>query len=237
MVSSRASDHCTRAHAHSGRRFEGTPVLRFKIAALVRSTVPGAFRLARTCDFSQRCWGGCFCDCRSERQPGQRRLPVQPYLYGNRLRPLRERPNLHLRSWQWGTGQRYGRWQRLVHYPGSCATVALRPAALPRDGQSSGKLGAANFSMNPRLMPQPNAGAAGSTTTATGLGFGSFQTVRVYWSTPKTLLGTATANALGTFSGSAALTFAVPDGAPLGPNKVYGWGNPPRASSGAKPSA
>jgi len=91
--------------------------------------------------------------------------------------------------------------------------------------------------MNPRLMPQPNAGAAGSTTTATGLGFGSFQTVRVYWSTPKTLLGTATANALGTFSGSAALTFAVPDGAPLGPNKVYGWGNPPRASSGAKPSA
>jgi hypothetical protein len=91
-------------------------------------------------------------------------------------------------------------------------------------GQSSGNLGAANFSMNPRLMLDPNAGAAGSTTTATGLGFGSFQTVKVYWSTPKTLLGTATANADGTFSGSAALTFAVPEGAPLGPNKVYGVG-------------
>jgi len=88
--------------------------------------------------------------------------------------------------------------------------------------------------MNPRLMPQPNAGAAGSTTTATGLGFGSFQTVRVYWSTPKTLLGTATANALGTFSGSAALTFAVPDGAPLGPNKVYGVGESTESIIGGK---
>jgi hypothetical protein len=91
-------------------------------------------------------------------------------------------------------------------------------------GQSSGKLGAANFSMKPRLILEPNSGPVGSTFTAHGFGFGSLESVRVYWANPSTLLGTAKTDLHGTFGASAGLTYTVPSGAPVGENVVVGIG-------------
>ena len=56
------------------------------------------------------------------------------------------------------------------------------------------------------------------------MGFGPFEAVEIYWNNPRTLVGTVRANVYGTFSGSAALTFTVPAGAPLGVNRVFGRG-------------
>jgi sugar lactone lactonase YvrE len=96
-------------------------------------------------------------------------------------------------------------------------------------GQSSGKLGGASFSVTPRLILNPNTGAAGSTEVAQGYGFGPLERVRIYWNNTQIVLGTVTANANGTFTGSAALTFTVPAGAPPGVNKVIGVGESTRA--------
>jgi virginiamycin B lyase len=91
-------------------------------------------------------------------------------------------------------------------------------------GQSSGKLGAADFSVTPRVILSTRSGTVGSTVVASGVGFGSSETVNVWWNNPPTRLGTATANYYGTFTGTASLTFTVPAGAPLGANKVYAKG-------------
>lgn len=92
-------------------------------------------------------------------------------------------------------------------------------------GQSSGKLGATSFFVTARLILSPNSGPVGSTVTAQGYGFGGGNLVRIYWNNPRTLLGTATANVYGMFTGKAALTFTVPTGAPAGGNVVDGVGN------------
>ena len=91
-------------------------------------------------------------------------------------------------------------------------------------GQSSGKLGAAGFSMSPRLVLNPTSGAAGTEVTVEGDGFGAPETVEIYWNNPRTLLGVATADQYGTFSGKTALTFTVPAGAPAGKDAVFGQG-------------
>jgi len=92
-------------------------------------------------------------------------------------------------------------------------------------GQSSGKVGAANFSVHPRLVLSPNTGPVGSTVTAQGFGFGSFEEVKIHWDNPAILLGTVTANVNGALTGSAALTFTVPTGSPAGVHKVLGKGS------------
>jgi hypothetical protein len=113
---------------------------------------------------------------------------------------------------------------------GSFSVTAPTPASVagPRIfmgvGQSSGKLGAANFSMSPRLILNPTSGAAGSTVTVTGHGFGGGENVNVFWNNTQTLLGTATADSHGTFGGSNAFTFVVPSGASAGVHKVMGEG-------------
>ena len=91
-------------------------------------------------------------------------------------------------------------------------------------GQTSGKLGAAGFTLKPRLFVTPAAGAVGSAVTVEGYGFESMETVGIIWDVPRTFLGRATADLHGTFSGSAALTFSVPSGASPGKNVVYGHG-------------
>jgi virginiamycin B lyase len=116
---------------------------------------------------------------------------------------------------------------------GSFTVSAVAPASpdlfgVPRFfaglGQSRAKLGAATFTMLPHLQVTPNAGAAGSTVSAVGYGFGSFEPVRIYWDNPRTYLGTVTADANGTFNGSAAFPFTVPSGAPPGADGVIGRG-------------
>ena len=91
-------------------------------------------------------------------------------------------------------------------------------------GQESGRMGATNFSIAPRLVLHPSAGTVGSTAAVEGYGFGSQETVQLYWANPSTLLGTATADVHGTFNRDAALTFTVPSAAPVGVNRVIGRG-------------
>jgi len=91
-------------------------------------------------------------------------------------------------------------------------------------GQSSGLLAAASFSVIPRLVLKLSSGPVGSSVTAQGFGFGSFETVNVYWQAPPAFLGTVTANVNGSFSDGAALTFTVPSGASPGAHKVIGQG-------------
>ena len=91
-------------------------------------------------------------------------------------------------------------------------------------GQSSGNLGAASFSMNPRLALSPASGPVGTTVMAAGYGFVPFEQVTLYWNSPRILLGVVNANFAGSFNGDAALTFIVPNGSPSGPNAVAGSG-------------
>jgi virginiamycin B lyase len=99
-------------------------------------------------------------------------------------------------------------------------------------GQSSGKLGAASFSTSPKLVVSPASGPVGTTVSASGYGFGSFEQVTLYWNSPRILLGIVTAGFGGAFEGDAALTFLVPSGSPSGRNKVIGIGG----TTGAKGS-
>jgi hypothetical protein len=87
-------------------------------------------------------------------------------------------------------------------------------------GLSSGNLGVATLSVTPGLLMNPRAGAPGGTTTAHVLGFGSGETVDVYWNNPRQLLGTATADAVG----SGAFTITIPATASPGINGVIGVG-------------
>ncbi len=98
------------------------------------------------------------------------------------------------------------------------------PHTLIAQGQSSGLVGTTSFFETARLLLPPYSGAAGSTVQALGFGFAAGEQVKVYWNTPRQFLGTATANALGSFSGTTALTVTVPAGAPLGANLVFGVG-------------
>lgn len=70
----------------------------------------------------------------------------------------------------------------------------------------------------------PASGLPGGTTAAQGLGFGSGETVSVYWNNPRRLLGTATANSVGSFLGTSALTITIPADASPGLNAVIGIG-------------
>jgi hypothetical protein len=92
-------------------------------------------------------------------------------------------------------------------------------------GASSRKLGAATLSVTPDLATSPSTASPGGTTKAYGFGFGSGETVDIYWNNPRQLLGTATANG----EGSSALTIAVPANAPPGINAVIGVGQATKA--------
>ena len=91
-------------------------------------------------------------------------------------------------------------------------------------GQSSGNLGAAPFTVTSRLRATPNSGAAGSTATIDGYGFGPFEELAIFWRDYSTLLGTVTADVNGTFNGSAAVQFTVPADATPGVYRLIGYG-------------
>ncbi len=89
-------------------------------------------------------------------------------------------------------------------------------------GQTSHKLGAASFSVTPNIVLNPSSGLPGSTVTAEAYGFPPLAAVRICWSASSTVISTATTDINGSIQGSAAVTFTVPDGAPLGQNRVIG---------------
>ena len=91
-------------------------------------------------------------------------------------------------------------------------------------GESSGLFGAALLSVTPRMSTVPNAGAPGTRAVAQGSGFGAREMVQIYWASPLQLLGTAIANADGTFTADTALGFTIPAGAAPGENVIYGVG-------------
>ena len=92
-------------------------------------------------------------------------------------------------------------------------------------GVTSHKLGAASLSVTPVLIMNPATGTPGATTVAYSYGFGSGETVDIYWNNPRQLLGMAAANA----EGSATLTIAIPSNAPPGINVVIGIGQTTKA--------
>jgi hypothetical protein len=94
------------------------------------------------------------------------------------------------------------------------------PMELYAVGLSSGKLGAATLFVTPALAMNPGSVAPGGTTEAQALGFGAGEAVDIYWSNPRRLLGTATANE----QGSGALTITVPANASPGINGLFGIG-------------
>jgi len=99
-------------------------------------------------------------------------------------------------------------------------------------GETSGKLGAASFSIAPHLFLTPNSGPPGATVTVTGFGFPPFfGQPAIYWKSPFTYLGlTPEVDSHGIFH---PLTITVPAEAAAGANNVFstagvanpgGWG-------------
>jgi virginiamycin B lyase len=118
---------------------------------------------------------------------------------------------------------------------GSFTTTVRAPSSVygPRlffgKGVQSAKMAAAAFNSTPRLAISPSAGPAGSTATAAGYGFGSLETVKVYWANPKKYLGSVTTDVNGSFTGLDGLTFTVPATAPSGSTTVGAVGQTSKA--------
>lgn len=95
-------------------------------------------------------------------------------------------------------------------------------------GQASGSVATSTFSLAPSLSITPNRGAHGSTATLAGKGYRAAETVTVKWNcatatcASKTILGTATTNANGNFSG---LSVTIPTTATLGTYYIGGRGS------------
>lgn len=88
-------------------------------------------------------------------------------------------------------------------------------------GQSSGKLGAAHFTIFPGLILEPAFGPVSSIVTARGTGFLPMEKLWMTWADPYTLIGSMTSDVNGTFHA----TFRVPSSASPGSNKVSAGGN------------
>jgi hypothetical protein len=106
-------------------------------------------------------------------------------------------------------------------------TISSREPQLPYGpmdfyavGLTSGRLGAAAYSVTAAMVLTPRAGVPGGTIMAEAAGFGAGEIVDIYWNEPRQLLGTATANPQGT----ATLNTTIPATAPRGPNEVSGVG-------------
>jgi len=101
-------------------------------------------------------------------------------------------------------------------------------------GATSGKIGAASFSATPTLRLSANVAEPGMSVTATGYGYGAFDTIQIYWESPLILLGTAVTDSTGSFVGDAGLTFTVPPVRGGADYQVEGVGtNVPQASASA----
>jgi hypothetical protein len=90
-------------------------------------------------------------------------------------------------------------------------------------GQSSGKLGAAKFTMGPHMAIDPDSGTPGSRVLVEGSGYGPLDAVDIYWN--GTSLGSAAADIHGTFDGKATFTFTVPEGKSPGSYTVSATGS------------
>jgi hypothetical protein len=92
-------------------------------------------------------------------------------------------------------------------------------------GLSSGNLGATKISVTAGVAASPKSVEPRGTTAAEGLGFGAGETVSVYLDNPRELLGTATANTLGSFVGADGLSVTIPANASTWLNALLGIGS------------
>jgi hypothetical protein len=97
-------------------------------------------------------------------------------------------------------------------------------------GSKSQKLGTALLSVTPGVVATPESVEPGATATAQGFGFGSGESVSVYLDQPRVLLGTATANSLGSFTGNTGITVTIPSNATIGRNALLGIGQTTQAT-------
>jgi streptogramin lyase len=116
---------------------------------------------------------------------------------------------------------------------GGVPESAVGPRFLLGAGQTSGKLGAASFSVTARLYLDPYYGTPGSTASVIGYGFGPFETVSIFWDNGSTALGTVTADRYGTFKGTSAFTLTIPSNAAPGTYTVTATETYPAASASA----
>jgi streptogramin lyase len=97
-------------------------------------------------------------------------------------------------------------------------------------GQTSGRLGAAGFSMAPHLFLNPTSGPVGTTVTLSGFGFDAFGgRPGIHWVSPRTLLGIT--QPIGSHGFFPSFTFKVPEGALPGVNKIYAVDGAPKPSA------
>jgi len=94
-------------------------------------------------------------------------------------------------------------------------------------GQTSGRLGAASFSVEARVLISPNAGAPGDTVVVSGAGFEPYYRIKFCWDSLQTQLGSIVSDAHGTFSRSNAFRFNVPANAAPGEHVVIVSGGEP----------
>jgi hypothetical protein len=111
-------------------------------------------------------------------------------------------------------------------------TLTLRVPQLPYgvvdfyvEGLTSGELGAATLSVTPAVGLNPGTVAPEVTTTAYVFGFGSSETVDIYWNNPRQLLGAATTKG----DGSGTLTITIPGNVSPGLYGVIGVGQTTKA--------
>ncbi len=91
-------------------------------------------------------------------------------------------------------------------------------------GLSSGDLGATKISVTAGVAASPESVEPGGTVAAEGVGFGAGETVSVYLDNPRELIGTATANTVGSFVGANAIPVTIPANASTGLNALVAIG-------------
>ncbi len=89
-------------------------------------------------------------------------------------------------------------------------------------GQTSGKLGAASFSVTPRLILEPRSGPVGTQVTVDGYGFDPDNQISITWDA-YTFVGMPTSDVDGSLTGTQA-TFTIPEASP-GVHTVAAEGN------------
>jgi streptogramin lyase len=105
----------------------------------------------------------------------------------------------------------------------------LRPAPFGTNtfvaaGETSHRLGIAQYSEMPVLVATPSVVTAGTQVKVTGFAFHSFDSVGMYIDS-NFQVGAATANSQGTIAGANSVTFTVPARLPKGPHTIVGFGD------------
>ena len=99
-------------------------------------------------------------------------------------------------------------------------------------GQHTGRAAMATLVVTPTMILTPTMGTPGSTVTISGYGF-RHETVSVTWDSPAQQLGTRTANTVGSFVGTTALTVTIPLHATAGAHVITGVGQTSHTSGKA----